>query len=129
MREDGIGTEERALAEIARVLRPGGWFFAWNLPTRAAPADLLGKLRGAWHHEHRYGAGQVRGLLRGAGLELVHLERHGGTPIGVALKGLLGPAGAARAFAWDHHLPAVPPFAWLAQNFALAARRPLSKPP
>lgn len=122
VREDGVGREDAVLAEVARVLRPGGLLAVWNLPTTLAADDLWSKARGRWYHRHRYRARDVRALVAGAGLELLHLERHGGSVPGAALRMLGAPA--PLTMAWDAAWGRVPVARLTAQNFAFVARRP-----
>lgn len=54
-----------ALAEVTRVLRPGGWFFV-----RVAAFDWLrGQHDRTWQVTHRYNRKELRTKLRAAGLE------------------------------------------------------------
>lgn len=122
VREDGVGREEAVLADVRRVLRPGGLLAVWNLPTNLAADDLWSKARGRWYHRYRYTEAQVRRLVDGAGLELIHLERHGGSVPGAALRAL--GAHPATTMAWDAAWGRVPVARLTAQNFALVARRP-----
>lgn len=69
LQHESIADEARAMAELARVLRPGGWLLL-RLPA-------YGWLRSAHdafvHTRHRYVAGEVRQLVEGAGLGLRRL--------------------------------------------------------
>ncbi|HWH08735.1 MAG TPA: methyltransferase domain-containing protein [Candidatus Thermoplasmatota archaeon] len=121
VREDGVGREDLVLKEVRRVLKPGGILAVWHLPTTLAAADLWGKLRGRWYHRYRYGERQVRRLVADAGLDLVHLERHGGSVPGTALR--VAGAPPARQLASDLAWGKVPVARLTAQNFALIARR------
>lgn len=121
VREDGVGREDLVLREVRRVLKPGGILAVWHLPTTLAAADLWGKLRGKWYHKYRYNERQVRGLVRDAGLELLHLERHGGSVPGTVRRMAGSPP--ARQLASDLAWGRVPVARLTAQNFALVARR------
>lgn len=121
VREDGVGREEAVLADVARVLRPGGILAVWNLPTWLAADDLWSKARGRWYHRYRYSERAVRRLVDGAGLELLHLERHGGSVPGAVLR-LLG-AEPATTMAWDAAWGRVPGARLTAQNFAFIAQK------
>lgn len=121
VREDGVGREEAVLREVRRVLKPGGVLAIWHLPTTLAAADLWGQLRGKWYHQYRYRERQVRDLIAEAGLELVHLERHGGSVPGTALR--LARASPAKALRRDVQWGSVPVARLTAQNFALVAQR------
>lgn len=60
-----------SLAEIARVLRPGGYLFIYNLPQRWSwPETLRDLLRMGATHRRRFKLGDVRDLLAGAGFDL-----------------------------------------------------------
>lgn len=65
-----VSDDERALAEIRRVLRPGG-----ALLIRVPAHDWLrGRHDVMVHTRHRYGAAELRIKLRKAGLRLRHLS-------------------------------------------------------
>lgn len=86
------GTEAASLAEIARVLAPGGVFIAVHLPNRWSWIEALARLRarrrGAgqderlWRgfHSVRYEASELRALCEGAGLEVLEQGRYGMLP-------------------------------------------------
>jgi SAM-dependent methyltransferase len=62
-----IADDRAAVAELARVLRPGGVILV-RVPALRA---LWGAHDEAVHSRHRYTRGEVRALLEGAGLEVV----------------------------------------------------------
>jgi SAM-dependent methyltransferase len=70
VRETG-GTEAGSLAEIRRVLRPGGLFLCFHLPNRFSWIEAVAGVVGRGHHEHRYSDAQVAALIERAGLEIV----------------------------------------------------------
>lgn len=131
VRESG-GDEARSLAEIARVLRPGGTFIAYHFPNRWSWIDLMAKqVAGKHHHIHRYTRGDVRGLVAGAGLDLVETGRYGVLPRNTIHR-LFGSARDARwvAVGWDA-LDAALNMALgaIAQNHYFVARRPVAPAP
>src|SRR5258705_2800839 len=111
VRETG-GNEEGSLAELARVLRPGGALVCWHFPNRWSWIDRLARnLPGQHRHPHRYSAADVRRLVAGAPLELLSDWRYRDLPRH-SLHRLLGPArnAAWAAHPWDglHRLPGGP---------------------
>ena len=96
---EGGGNEASSLAEIARVLRPGGVFLCYHLPCRASLIETVARLAGGRHqHVYRYTRGDVERLMRGAGLELVECATYGAVPRNV-LGCIPGPLARSRAFA------------------------------
>jgi SAM-dependent methyltransferase len=126
VREKG-GDEAASLAEIARVLKPGGVFVCWHLPNRWSWIDFGARLLpGAVHHTWRYSLADVRGLVAAAGLELVDAGRYGFLPRNIVHR-LIGPSANAPgvAAAWnvaDAVLGAV--LSPVVQNLYFVARRP-----
>jgi SAM-dependent methyltransferase len=98
VRETG-GNEAGSLAEIARVLRPGGTFIAFHFPNRWTWIErAAGLVRGKHRHAYRYRKGDVRRLIAGAGLELIETRRYAALPRNEVYR-LLGPWRDSRAFA------------------------------
>ncbi|MCW5852421.1 MAG: class I SAM-dependent methyltransferase [Anaerolineae bacterium] len=65
-----------SLAEIGRVLRPGGQFFIYNLPQRWSwPETLRDLLRMGATHRRRFTLGDVEDLLQGADFDLRRARR------------------------------------------------------
>jgi len=126
VRETG-GSEQGSLAEIARVLRPGGVFVCWHFPNRWSWIDWMSRgVPGKHSHLYRYEPSDLRRLVSGAGLEMVEAGRYGVLPRN-SLHRVLGPTRDARWMAdlWDG-LDAVlgVPFGAIAQNHYFVARRP-----
>ena len=121
--EDGVGTEAAALAELHRVLRPGGLLFVWNLPTKWGSSELLAMGLRRWHHRFRYHRRDVVRLVEGAGFRIAYLDKHKLLPGSVAhrLGGWLGPA---RLMRWDDASSRVFPLSLLARDFGVVARKP-----
>jgi SAM-dependent methyltransferase len=60
-----------ALAELRRVLRPGGWLFTYHLPNRRAWSEWLGRRLGGFYHERAYTRSEAIALLESGGFRLV----------------------------------------------------------
>ena len=77
--------DPRALvAEVARILRPGGLFWLTTPHARGLSARLLGlKWQCIWPPEHLqlFSIAGLRALLRSAGFRDVHVDTTGGNPI------------------------------------------------
>jgi len=68
-----------SIGEIARILRPGGMFFIFNLPNRWSWIEWLARQRGGGH-ERRYTFRSASALLGEAGLETLHTGYDGVLP-------------------------------------------------
>ncbi len=126
VRETG-GDEGESLAEIRRVLRPGGRFLCVHFPNRTSWIEFLARRSPRrYHHLHRYTTSDIRALAHGAGLELVEHRRYGILPRnfwGKAPRALRASSRVARGWdAGDRLLERVLP--WFTQNHLWVARRP-----
>ena len=98
VREVG-GDEAGSLAEITRVLRPGGVLLCYHLPCRASLIEAVARVAGGRHqHRYRYTRADVERLTRGAGLELVECATYGALPRNV-LGGVPAMLARSRVFA------------------------------
>ena len=80
VRETG-GTESASLADIRRVLRPGGLFICCHLPNEHSWIDALARRLPDTHsHAFRYRRHDIEVLVRGGGLFLVEIRRYGALP-------------------------------------------------
>jgi SAM-dependent methyltransferase len=125
VRETG-GREDRSLAEIARVLRPGGVFVCVHFPNRGSWIDALARRAGRHRHEWRYTRADITRLAHGAGLELLAVARYGVLPRNTLAR-LPRAWRDARALAdaWDALDRALAvPLGPIAQNWGFVARRP-----
>ena len=66
-----VEDERVALAELVRVLRPGGWLFTYHLPNRLAWAEWLGRRLGRFHHDRTYTRHEAVRLFETGGLRVV----------------------------------------------------------
>jgi SAM-dependent methyltransferase len=125
VRETG-GNEPGTLAEIARILKPGGHFVCYHFPNRLSWIDFAAGLVGGRHrHVYRFTRSEVEALVRGAGLELLEIERYGVLPRN-SLRALPAPLATSRAFAraWDGVDAALAiPLGPICQNWAFVARK------
>jgi SAM-dependent methyltransferase len=123
VRETG-GSEPGSLAEIARVLRPGGVFTCYHFPNRYSWIDWSARrVPGKHHHEFRFTRRDIETLTAGAGLKLVEARRYGLLPrnFGHRMPRTLR-GSRALASAWDllDSLLAVP-FSTFCQNYYFVA--------
>jgi ubiquinone/menaquinone biosynthesis C-methylase UbiE len=65
-----VDDERAALAELRRVLRPGGRLFTYHLPNRRAYTEWLGRRLGRFHHERTYTRREAFALFERAGFRV-----------------------------------------------------------
>lgn len=68
-----VSNEQASLMEISRVLKPGGLFFCFFLPTRFSWTQQLSRWRGVNYHDRLYTSMHVNEMLRSPGFELIDL--------------------------------------------------------
>lgn len=126
VRETG-GDEAKSLAEIARVLRPGGILMAFHFPNQASWIDLAARrVPGKHHHLYRYTRADIERLVRGARLELLESRRYALLPRNT-LHRVLGAWSDTRwgAEAWDRLDAVLSVLASpIVQNHYFVARKP-----
>ncbi len=126
VRETG-GSEAGSLAEIARVLRPGGVFVCVHFPNHGSWIDWMARRSPGKHvHDFRYRRSDIVRLVHDAGLELLQVQRYGCLPRNVLARLPAGLRHArALADAWDGLDAALgAALGPICQNWAFAARRP-----
>jgi SAM-dependent methyltransferase len=68
-----VPNDRASLAEITRVLKPGGIFFCFCLPTKLSWTQKISHLRGNKYHDRLYSASLVKEMLKASGLKLIDL--------------------------------------------------------
>ena len=79
VRETG-GNEPGSLAEIRRILRPGGVFLCFHLPNHYSLIELGLRLTGRYAHPYRYVKKEIAALTAQAGLDLLEVQRYAALP-------------------------------------------------
>ena len=126
---DTGGDEARSLAEIRRVLAPGGVFVCCHFPNRHSWIDALARRRpDMFSHDFRYTRSEIEALLDASGLALLEVHRYGALPRNRASRLPERMRDTVRgANAFDHidsGLSRV--LAPVCQNWAFVARKPTS---
>ncbi len=125
VRESG-GNEALSLAEIRRILKPGGLFVADHLPNRGSWIEILSRaVPGKHHHRRRYTRRSVRRLVEEAGFETLETRRYGFLPRWLMVRcprAVADRRAIAAAFeGLDDALEAV--FPWFCTNLVWLGRR------
>jgi SAM-dependent methyltransferase len=68
-----VPNERASLAEVFRVLKPGGVFFCFFLPTALSWTQYISRRQGVNYHDRLYTEGKVNELLRSTGLDLLDM--------------------------------------------------------
>jgi SAM-dependent methyltransferase len=68
-----VPNDRASLAEISRVLKPGGLFFCFFLPTKLSWTQQISRWQGVNYHDRLYSEGRVKELLSSTGMELVDM--------------------------------------------------------
>lgn len=66
-----VPNDRASLAEIKRVLKPGGLFFCFYLPTKLSWTQEIAHRRGNNYHDRLYTMSQIQEMLGSTGLEMI----------------------------------------------------------
>ncbi len=94
------GTEVGSLAEVARVLKPGGVFLCFHLPNERGWVEPFFRLLGLqqYHHKRRYNRESIRALWSAGGISIADVGTYNFLPRNV-LSRLPGPIRHSTMFA------------------------------
>lgn len=68
-----VANDRASLSEIARVLKPGGLFFCFNLPASLSWTQKVARSRGDFYHDRLYNERLIKSMLPSAGMQLMDL--------------------------------------------------------
>jgi SAM-dependent methyltransferase len=119
-----VGAPEDSLAEIRRVLRPGGTFYVYKLPNRRSYLEAIAKrtglyYHGAWPDDRVYDLPGARSLLERGGFTVQEIRLANLLPLTVGGErvGRVSP----QLWALNRALGSVPGVRQLATNIELVA--------
>jgi len=123
-----VDDQVRALAELRRVLRAGGWLFTYHLPNRLAYTEWLGRRLGRFHHDRTYTRAEAVTLFEGVGFRVVECRPFHILPRNVwgRVAGRLGERAGRGYERLDAVLLRVPGLSRFATAWALVTQRPAS---
>ncbi|MFN7975096.1 MAG: class I SAM-dependent methyltransferase [Acidobacteriota bacterium] len=122
-----VTDEARALADVRRVLAPGGRFLIYHLPNRRSYIEAIAKRAGKFYHERAYTPASATALLQGHGFAVERV-----TPYHVLPRSSISRLGAMRSFSEKHYrgidafdaaLAKIPPLSFFVTAFTIHARR------
>lgn len=122
-----VPDDNASLAEIFRVLQPGGYLFIYQLPQVYAYTEMINRMRGLWYHDRRYTLSRTKQMLQQVGFDVVVARRHNFFP-----KNLTGLPIRARQFynrqepgftAVENILVKIPMINWLCHSLELVAQK------
>lgn len=119
-------TDKESLEEIFRVLKPGGYFFCWNLPRKFAVVEFLSKY---WHgtncHPIKYTEKKFCRLLEETGFKVTYLDSHGGILTISFLRKILYTFNPWTTFIFDYYFSKLPFFNFFSHHITMVAQKRL----
>ncbi|HEY7140066.1 MAG TPA: methyltransferase domain-containing protein [Methylomirabilota bacterium] len=127
-----VADERAALAELRRVLRPGGRLFTYHLPNRHAYTEWAGRRLGGFHHERTYTRPEAYALFEAAGFRVTTCRAFHVLPRNVwgrlSERLPMAPWVSAAYDRLDAALARIPGVRRVATAWAIAADRPPPEP-
>lgn len=123
-----VPDEKGSLAEVRRILRPGGAFILYHLPNRLSYTEYKNRKTGGYFHDRTYRRGEVRSVLEAGGFEVLSVSRFHFLP-----RVYVENRPALRRFVDRHYngfnrldalLEKTPPFSLFSTAWQALARRP-----
>lgn len=119
------GSDSGSMEEIARVLKPGGHFLCFHLPSSHSLSEYVRRKLKRPHHAFTYTAKEFEGLSAASGLRVDTRIRYGVLPWNTLAQYVSGPTGR-RLGRLDGLLGQA--FGPMAQNFGFICTKPASGP-
>ncbi|MEX2031851.1 MAG: class I SAM-dependent methyltransferase [Dehalococcoidia bacterium] len=121
-----VSDPEGSVAEIARVLRPDGRFYVFNLPNRYSYLERVARVLGVYYHgalpdDRVYTTDSASGLLERHGFQVERARR--ATMLPLRVPGAVGTRGARPIWLASRALERVPGLNIVATSLELVATR------
>jgi len=115
-------TEAALIKEIHRILKPGGYFFVWNLPSRMGFVELVNSWLGRSVHPWKYTRAQLLELFQAPAWTIKFIDQHEIFHLAIrdAVSNLIGPV---KAWQLDYVISKLPVIRRFAQHFTLIVRK------
>ncbi len=117
-----------SLAELRRILRPGGWLFISKLPNRWSYVEYLARKTGRYYHgrlphDHTYTVSSAKLLVDVCGFDVIEAKRLNLVPL-THLGRRLDATRATKVWKMNEVLGRIPVANLLATNVDVVARKP-----
>lgn len=116
-----VQNDDASLGEIRRILKPGGLFFCFYLPTRFSWTQMICRRMGDHYHDRLYTRGSINKLLRKHQMELLDIWYRQVLP-----KNTVRYPNFRLFERLDQRVTEHSPLRYIATNIEIAARKPIS---